>query len=56
MREIDPETGKVQWRYQDSRGNTVVTDEFSEKVVTVYSYPKEANKSKYIPKLVTRSS
>nr|WP_269160933.1 PAAR-like protein [Enterococcus sp. BWB1-3] len=42
--------GEAQWRYQDNRGNTVITDEWVEKIVTVYSYPKSANKGKYIPK------
>ena len=50
VKEIDDLTGKITWRYQDSRGNTVITDEWTEKIVTVYSYPKSANNGKYIPK------
>ncbi|WP_232436834.1 polymorphic toxin-type HINT domain-containing protein [Paenibacillus senegalimassiliensis] len=42
--------GKAQWRYQDSRGNTVITDEWGENVVTVYSYPQGKNHGNYIPK------
>lgn len=34
------EDGEITWRYQDSRGNTVITDEYGEKIVTVYSYPR----------------
>lgn len=54
VKEIDPATGQIQWRYQDTRGNTVITDEFSERIVTVYSHPINANNSKYIPKLRMR--
>ncbi len=50
VKEIDPETGKPVWRYQDKRGNTVITDEYTEKIVTVYSHPKNANNGVYIPK------
>jgi hypothetical protein len=50
VKEIDPESGKVQWRYQDKRGNTVITDEWSTKIVTTYSNPKSANGGNYIPK------
>lgn len=42
--------GKAQWRYQDSRGNTVITDEWGENIVTVYSYPQGKNGGNYIPK------
>ncbi len=49
-KEIGPESGEVQWRYQDKRGNTVITDEWSTKIVTTYSYPKSANGGNYIPK------
>lgn len=54
VREINPQTGRIQYRYQDSRGHTVITDEFSERVVTVYSHPKNINYSNYIPKLTAR--
>ena len=50
VREIDPDTGSVQWRYQDKRGYTVITNEEGSKIVTVYSHPKDANGGKYIPK------
>ena len=42
--------GEVRWRYQDNRGNTVITDEWGERIITVYSYPEYANMGKYIPK------
>ena len=35
---------------QDSRGNTVITDEYGEKIVMVYSYPRWKNHKNYIPK------
>ena len=44
------EDGEITWRYQDSRGNTVITDEYGEKIVTVYSYPRWKNHKNYIPK------
>ncbi|MFU1798610.1 hypothetical protein ACM1RC_32520 [Paenibacillus azoreducens] len=50
VKEIDPEDGSVTWRYQDKRGNTVITNEWGDKVVTVYSYPQSANGGNYIPK------
>lgn len=50
VKEIDPKTGKTVWRYQDRRGNTVITDEYTERIVTVYSHPKSANNGVYIPK------
>lgn len=49
-KEIDKVTGEVTWRYQDKRGNTVITNEWGDKIVTVYSYPRSANGGKYIPK------
>ena len=49
-KEIDELTGKATWRYQDRRGNTVITDEWTEKIVTVYSYPKNLNDGLFIPK------
>ncbi len=49
VKEIDEE-GKVTWRYQDKRGNTVITNEWGNKIVTVYSYPQSANGGNYIPK------
>lgn len=48
--EMDKLTGKVTRRYQDKRGNTVITDEWGEKIVTVYSYPTSANGGNYISK------
>ncbi len=50
VKEIDPDDGSVTWRYQDKRGNTVITNEWGDKVVTVYSYPPSANGGNYIPK------
>jgi RHS repeat-associated protein len=50
VKEIDQDTGDVTWRYQDNRGNTVITDEWSNRIVTVYSYPITANGGVYIPK------
>lgn len=50
VKEIDDLTGKVTWRYQDKRGNTVITNEWGDKIVTVYSYPESANGGYYIPK------
>ena len=50
VKEIDRLTGKVTWRYQDKRGNTVITDEFGIKIVTVYSHPASVNGGNYIPK------
>ena len=50
VKEIDPLTGKITWRYQDKRGNTVITNEWGDKIVTVYSYPEHVNDSNYIPK------
>lgn len=49
VREINPEIGTVQYRYQDKRGNTVITDEFTTRIITLYSYPESKNKSEYIP-------
>ena len=37
------------WRYQDSRGNVVVTNGGGDRIVTVFSHPPEANGTKYIP-------
>lgn len=48
VKEIDD--GIVTWRYQDKRGNTVITDEWGEKIVTVYSHPEYVNNGEYIPK------
>ena len=42
--------GEIRWRYQDKRGNTVITNEDGTKVITVYSHPASANNEKYIPK------
>jgi hypothetical protein len=50
VKEIDSDTGEITWRYQDKRGNTVITNEWVDKIVTVYSYPKNINGGKYIPK------
>ena len=49
-KEIDKLTGQVTWRYQDKRGNTVITNEWGDKIVTVYSHPTSANGGNYIPK------
>lgn len=49
VKEID-DFGQVTWRYQDKRGNTVVTNEWGDKIVTVYSYPESINNGFYIPK------
>ncbi|VYT90657.1 hypothetical protein [Metakosakonia massiliensis] len=54
VKEINPETGRTQWRYQDARGNTVITNEDGGKIVTVYSYPQGAAEGMYIPKLKFR--
>lgn len=51
VKEIDKLTGQVTWRYQDKRGNTVITDNWGDKIVTVYSYPKSSNGGNYIPKI-----
>jgi hypothetical protein len=48
VKQIDEE-GQVTWRYQDSRGNTVITNEWGDKIVTVYSHPEYLNDGKYIP-------
>ena len=50
IKEIDEITGKITWRYQDSRGNTVITNEWGDKIVTVYSFPNSINGGNYIPK------
>lgn len=49
-KKIDKLTGKVTWRYQDKRGNTVIKNEWGDKIVTVYSYPTSINKGNYILK------
>lgn len=49
VKEVD-ENGQITWRYQDKRGNTVITDESGERIVTVYSHPKKLNGGNYIPK------
>ena len=49
VKEVD-ENGQITWRYQDKRGNTVITDESGERIVTVYSHPKKINGGNYIPK------
>ena len=51
VKEIDPKSGRIQWRYQDARGNTVITNETSDRIITVYSHPDKANNSNYIPRL-----
>lgn len=43
-------TGRIQWRYQDNRGDTVISNEWADKIVTVYSHPKSLNGGNYIPK------
>jgi hypothetical protein len=53
-KEIDKDTGEVTWRYQDARGNTVITDETSKRIVTVYSYPSSKNDTNYISKPVKK--
>ncbi|YCH47011.1 hypothetical protein M1D91_14570 [Enterobacter sp. SA197] len=50
VKEIDKQTGKPVWRYQDKRGNTIITDEYTKKIITVYSHPKGTNDGSYIPK------
>ena len=50
VKEIDRLTGEVTWRYQDKRGNTVITNEWDDKIVTVYSHPEYVNGGNYIPK------
>ncbi|HEX9060714.1 MAG TPA: polymorphic toxin-type HINT domain-containing protein, partial [Clostridia bacterium] len=49
-KEIDKETGELGWRYQDARGNTVITSEWGDRIITVYSYPKSKNGGNFIPK------
>ena len=48
-KEIQPD-GEIRWRYQDKRGNTVITNGDGTRVITVYSHPASANNEKYIPK------
>ena len=48
-KEIQPD-GEIRWRYQDQRGNTVITDEWGKRVITVYSHPASKNNKRYIPK------
>ena len=42
--------GEIHWRYQDKRGNTVITNEYGTRVITVCSHPASVNNEKYIPK------
>ncbi len=49
IKEIDEE-GRITWRYQDKRGNTVITDEWTKEIITVYSHPYSLNFGKYITK------
>ena len=49
-KEVDDITGQDTWRYQDKRGNTVITNEYGDKIVSVYSYPKSKNGGNFIPK------
>lgn len=49
-KQIDPITGDVTWRYQDSRGNTVITSEWGDRIITVYSYPESLNSGHFIPR------
>ena len=51
VKEIDELTGKVvTWRYQDTRGNTVITNEWRDKIIIVYSHSTYVNGGNYIPK------
>jgi len=50
VKQTDPLTGEQTWRYQDRRGNTVVTDINTERIVTVYSNPIHINGGNFIPK------
>lgn len=54
VKEINQDTGRTQWRYQDARGNTVITNEAGNKIVTVYSHPKGVNGGNFIPKLTMK--
>jgi len=50
--DYNPDTGTVQvrWRYQDSRGNVVITDEWGDTIITVYGYHPNTGEGNYIPK------
>lgn len=50
VKQIDKLSGDVTWRFQDNRGNTVITSIWKDRIVTVYSYPKSFNGGIYIPK------
>ncbi len=41
--------GDKVWRYQDSRGNTVIMSEFDERIITTYSHPASKANGMYIP-------
>ena len=49
QKELHP-NGEIRWRYQDKRGNTVITNEDGTRIITVYSHPASKNNEKYIPK------
>ena len=42
--------GEIRWRYQDKRGNTVITNDDGTRIITVYSHPASKNNGNYIPK------
>ena len=49
QKEFHP-NGEIRWRYQDKRGNTVITNEDGTRIITVYSHPASKNNEQYIPK------
>ena len=46
----DPSILVKRWRYQDSRGNVVITNEYSDTIITVYGYHPNTGEGDYISK------
>nr|WP_268907069.1 hypothetical protein [Dictyobacter arantiisoli] len=48
--EKDPGILEKRFRFSDKRGNTVVTNQYIERIITVFSHPASLNDTNFIPK------